>query len=302
MNLYRGVLLAAAVSMLLVACHFPGGGKPPAPTGQVVAKVGDREITLRELQAEMGNASPSDPKARKAAEQVALSNIGRIILADAARAQGIDKTPDFDIDRKRALDNLLAQELQQKLAARTPPPSRLEAQDFVNAHPDIFAERKVFTVDQIRMARPSDPSLLKTLEPLKTLEQVEAALTAAKIPYQRSGGTLDAVGADPRLVEEILKLPPNEVFVIPGGTGLLVNQVRETRVIPFIGDQAVDYALQYLTRQRAQESVQKAINELLAAQAGKVQFNKDYAPQKPPGQAAAKALATEPPANQVERP
>jgi peptidyl-prolyl cis-trans isomerase C len=282
MTTFRGALVAAAACVALAGCHFPGlGGGHKAPTGQVVANVDGREVTLRELNAEMGSATFPDPKARKAAEQQALRNIvARIVLANTARQQGLDKTPDFALQKQRAIDSVLAQQLQQKLIAAVPQPSKEEAQNFMGAHPDTFLERKVFVVDQIRMPR-VPLEVLKSLEPLKTLEDIEVVLKKDNIPHQRGEATLDAVGADPRLVDFIIKLPPNEVFVLPGNEGLLVNRIKETKVIPFTGDQATEYATKLMTRQRTQEAVSRSFNQYLTAAAGKVQFNKDYAPPKP---------------------
>src|SRR5580693_301895 len=180
MQYSKGGLVIAVVSMTLAGCHLPGFGDKKPPTGQVIAKIDGREITLRELNAEIGDQTFSDPKARKRAEQQALSNIvARVILADDARKQGIDKTPEFAIAKSRAVDDALVEALQRKIAADIPQPTRAEAQEFVNTNVDIFSQRKVFEVDQIRMPRPSDPAILKSLEPLKTMEQVEDVLKAA---------------------------------------------------------------------------------------------------------------------------
>ena len=279
MNRIKGGLLVGAGCLALAGCNFPSFGKPQPPTGQVVAAVGDREITLRELRAEMGNATAADVKTRKAQEQAALKNIiARVVLAKAAREQGADKTPDFALQKDRVIDGLLVQSLQQKVVADVPAPTKAEAEAFVSAHPNIFVERKVFLVDQIRMAKPADPSVLKALEPLKTLEQIEAELKKDKIPYQRAAGTLDSVGPDPNLIEAILKLPPNEIFVIPGGDGLLVNQVKETKVVPFTGDPAVNYALKLLTRQRSQMTLNRTFSQYLQKASPTIRFNKDYTP------------------------
>jgi peptidyl-prolyl cis-trans isomerase C len=281
MTKLRGGVAVVAVAMTLAGCRLPWDSDDKAPTGQVLARVGNREITLREVRVEMGDVTVPDPKARKAAETAALNNIvGRTLLADAARDQGIDKTPDFEIQKTRAVDNALVQVLQQKLAAQVPPPTRQEAQDFVASHPDMFSERKIFLVDQIRLPRPSDPTFLKRLEPLKTMEQIETLLKSENIPYERAAGTVDALSADPKVIDQILKLPPNEVFVIPGGSGLLVNQIHETKVIPFTGEKAIDFATKYLTRERTQLSLKKSFDQMMAGAATKVKFNKDYAPAK----------------------
>ncbi len=279
------VVLAATT---LSACKVPfvGGGAPKAPTGQVAATVGGQEITVRDLRSEMNGAQISDPKAMKQAEEATLRNIvGRTVLAKAAIDQGVDKTPDFAIAKKRLIDGLLVQSLQNKIAGQVPAVTREEADRFVAAHPDIFSQRKIFAIDFIQMPRPTDPAVIKALQPLKTLEQVDSQLTAEKIPHQRSTGNLDAVGADPRMIDAITKLPSGEIFVIPRGNMLLVNQIRDTKIQPFTGSEASDYAQKLLTKQRSQEAVNRQFNAIITKAAPTVKFNKDYA--QPPAKPAA---------------
>ena len=289
MNYLKAGLLVSTVCLALAGCRLPEIGGAKQPTGQVVATVGDREITLRELRAETaGAATPADPKARKAQDQAAIKNIiARVVLSKVARDQGVDKTPDFVLQKDRVIDGLLVQSLQKKIVSAVPVASSEEAQSFVASHPNIFIERKVFLVDQIRMPRPSDPSVLKALEPLKTLEQIEAELKKDHIPYQRAAGSLDAVGPDPRLIDAILKLPPGEIFVVPGPEGMLVNQIKETKVVPFTGEAATNYAQRLIAQQRAQETLNRTFSGYLQAAAPTIRFNKDFAPATPAGPAKA---------------
>ncbi len=296
----RSMRVAAATAAVLTAgalgaCKFElPGATPKAPTGQVAATVGGQEITVRDLRAEMTDTQSSDPKALKQAEQATLRNIvGRTVLAKAAIDQGIDRTPDFAIAKKRLVDGLLVQSLQNKIAAQSPPVTKEEADRYVVSHPDIFSQRKIFTLDNIRMPRPSDPAVIKALEPLKTLEQVDAQLTAEKIPHQRSTGNLDAVGVDPRMIEAFVKLPPGELFVIPAGNALMVAQIKDTKIVPFEGPQATDYAQKLLTKQRVQEAINRQFNAIITKAAPTVRFNKDYAA---PAPAPAPAAVTSPPA------
>jgi hypothetical protein len=159
-----------------------------------------------------------------------------------------------------------------------PAVTREDAEAFVKSHPDSFAERKIFTVDQIQMRRPTDPSILKGLEPLKTLDQIVAFLTAHNIPFGRAEGKLDAASVDPRVIDQILKLPPDEVFVIPSSDHVTVNQIRDTKVEPFSGPAAVDFALKALTRVRTGDAVQREFGQIAAKAAPSIHFNKDYGP------------------------
>lgn len=289
MNIRGGWTAALLASGVLGGCHLGGGGSGKAPTGQVVATVGDREITLRELNAETPPVTNPDPLARKSAQLTALENIvARTVLAKAAVDQGVDKTPEFTLMKQRALDTLLAQSLESKIAGQVPKVTRDDADRFIVAHPDIFSQRKVWSIDQLRMARPSDPTIIKRLEPLKTLPGIEALLKQEKIPFQHSTGNLDAVGADPRMIDAITKLPPGEVFVIPSNDALLVNQIKDTKIVPFTGPQSLDYATQVVTRQRTSDAVQRQVSAMFAKAKPSVHFNNDYVP---PTGAAPGALA-----------
>jgi EpsD family peptidyl-prolyl cis-trans isomerase len=275
------------------ACHKPAflGGKPKAPTGQVVAVVDGHEITLRDLQTELGGAAPSDPKQQKALQQRALQILVlRQLLADAAIKQGLDKTPDFAVQKQKAIDNLLAQTLEANVAKGVPAPAPEEIDRFISANTDIFAQRKIWDVDQLRFARPSDPAVIRGLQPLNTIDDIATYLTGLHIPFTRAPASLDAVGMDPRLVAAIVKMPAGNVFVVPSGEGVLVNGIKATRVVPLSDADSKTYATALLKRQHTQEAVQRQMG-LVISQGLKtqVQFNPAYAPPTPPPGAAAAA-------------
>lgn len=272
-------LLVPVIALAVSGCNF--GSKPKAPTGQVVATVGGHEITVRQLHAELGNARAVSPAAQKEQQRAALNFIiERTVLADEARKQGIDKDPDFILLNQRATDALLVQQLQAKIAASVPPPSPEEAARFQGANPNIFAERKIFDVDQIRIDMPSDRSVLTKLQPLKTLDEVANFLTQNRMPFQRGIGIIDAVGQNPQLINAIVALPPQEVFVFPAGNQILISQVRNARTEPFTGEPANKYAINVLRLQHTQAAVQKQMASLIVRARGTMQVSKDYLPPK----------------------
>lgn len=276
-------LLIPVVALAVSACNFNfGGSKPKAPTGQVVATVGGHEITVRQLNSELSGAAAVAPAAQKEQKRAALNfMIERTVLADEARKQGIDKDPDFILLSQRTMDALLAQQLQAKIAATVPAITLDEATRFENANPNIFAERKIFEVDQIRMNQPSDRAILAQLQPLKTLDEVVKLLTDNKIPFQRGTTAIDAVGQNPKLIDAIVALPPQEVFVFPAGNQIMINQVKGARTEPFTGDTANKYAMNVLRLERTQTAVQRQMAAVLAKAKSTIVVSKDYMPPKP---------------------
>jgi EpsD family peptidyl-prolyl cis-trans isomerase len=282
-------LFIVAVVLAVGACSRT----PKAPTGQVAATVGAHEITIRELSAELGGAPPVPPAAQKAQQQGALNLIiQRTILADVARKQGLDKDPSFVLLSKRTNDALLVQQLQAKIAASVPPPAPEEVAQFQSTNLDVFAERKIFDVEQIRMARPADPDFVKKLQPLKTLDEIASFLTQNHVGFQRGTTSIDALGQNPALVKAIVGLPPGEVFIISAGNQVLINLIHNTRTQPFTGDPAKKYATSYLRAQHTQQAVQKQLGAFIASGQRTVQIAKDYQPsKKPAGPPAVKGAA-----------
>jgi EpsD family peptidyl-prolyl cis-trans isomerase len=265
---------------MLSACHF---GAPKTPTGQVVATVGAREITRRELQVEMDGSTATTPATQKAQQQAALQRIiQRVILANAAKAQGLEKDPNFALLSQRANEALLAQLLERKTAASVPAPSTEEADQFQQTNPNLFSERKLFDVDQIRMSRPSDPQIVAKLEPLKTLDEIANYLNQNHIPFQRGANVMDSLGQNPKLLSAILALPPHEVFILSSANEIFVNEVRDTRTSPFVGDAAEKYALNSLKAQHTQDAVIRQLRGIVAKGSVTVRMNKEFEPPKAP--------------------
>lgn len=276
------ILLAVACGSVL-ALSACGDDAPKAPTGQVVASVGGREITRRELQTEMTGLTAATPAIQKEQQRAALQRlVQRTILVNAAKEQGIDKDPAFALLAQRANDAVMVQMLENKVVAGVPAPSSEEVTQFMQTNPDMFAQRKLFDVEQIRMAMPSDPKIIKQLEPLKTMDEVAAFLTKQNIPFQRGANVMDARGQDPKLLKAIIALPPGEVFILSSRAEVFLNQIRNTRLQPFEGKEATQFALNSLKAQRSREVVARQLRDYITKAQSNVRMSAEFTT-PPPG-------------------
>jgi len=283
-------LAVGTACVALGACKMPFS-KPKAPTGQVVATVDGEEITVRDLTTELNGARGADAKQEKALQSQALQQIiNRKLLAKEAKKEDVQKSPEYAIQAKRQDEILLAQSLQKKLMDSVPTPTPEEAQQFMTSHPESFAQRQVMNMDQIQARGPLSQDVIKSFQPLKTMEQIEQRLKELNINFRRGDTTLDTLGAPPQLVQAIVKLPPGEVFIIPQPNGtVLFNTVKNTTSKPFGGKQATDLATNALRQQRANEAASRKMQQVIAQGAKTVAFNPAYQPPAKPAAPAKKA-------------
>jgi EpsD family peptidyl-prolyl cis-trans isomerase len=279
------ILATAAVSLLsLSACDK--GAK--APEGQVVATVDGKEVTIHELNAELAmipNRGGDAP--RKLVESVALARVvERKMLATEAEKLKLDKSPQFLLAKERTDEGLLVQALQADIQRKVPATTREAAQKFVAENPQVFGDRKIFTLDQIQFLRPANIDQLP-LKDAKTMADVERILTDANVEFRRAPQQIDSLTVNPALTNEIVKITSTsngEPFMFadqPAGAPapvIYVNNVTATKSLPFTGEKAIAYAQNVLQRQNVQKSLADTLKKYQADYKAKIVYGKGYGP------------------------
>ncbi|WP_419815078.1 hypothetical protein [Glacieibacterium sp.] len=301
----RSVFAVSVAALALTsACD-----KNKAPSGQVVATVNGQDITVHELNSELQLIRAPANAPKKEVSQVALARVvERRMLADVARKRGLDKNPQFLLAQRRVDDGLLVQALQADVARQVPATTREAAQKFIDQNPNLFAERKIFQIDQIQFLRPNNIGELG-LGPAKTMSDVAQVLTNAKIEFRRAPTQLDALATNPVLTAEIMRITarnPEEVFMFadqPQGAPapvMFVNHVTGVRVDPFIGEKAIAFAQQLLQRLEVQKRLQTDLAKFTADAKPNIKYAAGYSapPAAKPAAAPGTAIpgATTPPA------
>jgi EpsD family peptidyl-prolyl cis-trans isomerase len=300
----RTLLLVATAALALAGCEKLGISGKSAPKGQVVATLDGQEITVLEVNAELAGTAIPPSMSRRDAEKVALENIiTRRMLSKAAEERELNKRPEFLLQERRASEQLRVQALARDIASKVVVPTRDEADKFISENPFLFENRQFLILDQIQFLRPENVEKLG-LEAAKTMPEVEAILAANKIQFRRQPASLDTLGANPAFVKEVtnvLAKNPEELFMFatrPEGAPapvILVNQVKETRVQPFTGDKAREYAVNFLRNERIQNALRTEVERQQKSQTERVVFQPGWEPpKKKPG--ATKAAGMELPA------
>jgi EpsD family peptidyl-prolyl cis-trans isomerase len=284
---YVPMALATAAALALAGCSK----EAKAPEGQVVATVDGTDVTIHEVNAEIGGMGPQAQAApRKLVEAVALSRVvERKMLAAEARTRKLDQSPQFVLAKARADENLLVQALQADVASKVLQTPREAAQKFISDNAIMFADRRIMTLDQIQFLRSAKVASLP-LKDAKSMQEVERLLLEQNIEYRRAPQQIDTLVLDPRLSKEFVAMnrgPGGEPFMYtdqPQGAPapvVYVNVVSEMKTDPFLGEKAITYAQQVIQRQEVGKKLQAELTRLREANKAKISYAKGYdAPDK----------------------
>jgi EpsD family peptidyl-prolyl cis-trans isomerase len=209
------------MAALLAGCH------KGAPEGQVAATVNGEEVTLQELNTEIQASNIPEGMDKQLAQREALQHIiDRKLLVSAARDKKIDKSPEYQSQKQRADELLLAQTYAKQQLAAVPVPTDADITKFMGEHSNGFTDRQVLQLDQVRF-RPS-PTDIKKLAVIKddhNLDAVTAHLNGLGIKYDRVKAGLDTGQIPTDLVKMINALPAGEPFILPANGIVTVNVV-----------------------------------------------------------------------------
>lgn len=267
---------AAALLVLVAGCEKKVGG-------QVVAVVNGEEITQQDVNAELQGATIPPTADKKAVMgQVVQRIVDRTLLVQKAKAEGLDKSPTYIGQLRRAADALAVNLLTSKAAKGVALPDSGAVDRFIANTPSLFADRKIYKLDQLIFAQPADMSVLRKLEPAKTLDAVAAVLTASGIQFARGTSQLDTAAIPPAIAAKIAALPAGEPFVAPDKGRLVASVITSVVPNPTPAAQARPAALDLLRQQALGAAMQKQLETARAA--AKISYQPGFTP--PPKRAA----------------
>jgi EpsD family peptidyl-prolyl cis-trans isomerase len=274
---FGGIFVKKTVSMMAMAAALVLGGCERTATGQVVAVVNGEEITLSDLNSEIKASAASASGAPEAIREAALQRlIDRKVLVQEARKRGIEKQPDYLQGERRARDDVLINLFAQQVTQNIPIPTPADANSYIAAHPERFAQRTVYKLDQIQFASPADRNKLKALEAAHDMAAVETALNKMNIKFMREPSAMDSFSTPPELIKRVLALPVGEPFVIAGGPVIYVSVVTEKQAIPLVGEEARAAAARVVRENAINAAAQNQVKQ--ARSAAKIDYQPGFAP------------------------
>jgi EpsD family peptidyl-prolyl cis-trans isomerase len=268
--MHQRIIAAAAIALAVTACQKKA-------SGQTVAVVNNDEITASELNAELASANLSPNSATKEARNEALQRlIDRSLLEQQARADGLDKSPQFLNQERRMTQNLLINMFVARHLNTAQVPTPEDISQYEASHPGMFAKREIWTLQQIIYPLPKDAALNAKITAAKTLDDVAQALTAAGVQFTRATRQVDSALFPPDIYQKVVALAPGEPFIVPGPEKAAASAISARQPAPLPDDKARQLALNGIRRDRAEKFAKDRLTSLKGT--AKIQYQPGFGP------------------------
>lgn len=277
--------MKTSLKLSLLACVTVLVACDKEATGQVAAIVNGEEITLQEINTELGAMSVPEGADKTMIQKAALQRIiDRRLLAQVARDEGLDKTPEFVTRRRQMEEGLLVQILGRNASRTAGVPDQAKISAYMQENPALFSDRTVYAIDRIQFPVPADPEQLKSFEDDQTMDAIVARLRALGIEYTREPGRLDSAQVGQEAMNTILALPRTEPFIFPEGGMVTAAVITGEAKQPMSGDQAQAAALQALQNQGLMDVLQRRLKA--AREKAEIKYQEDFRPPASSGSAS----------------
>src|SRR5208337_1756479 len=164
--------------------------------------------------------------------------------------------------------------VQRDLRAKVSTISNNEIDEYIQAHPDRFANRKVFQIEQVSFPPQKDmETLAAATKDFKSLDQVEARLNDLGIKYSRGPAALDSATIPAEMLKPLDARKADDIFFIRSNRSASFFKVTSVDEKPLTGEQADQFA----KRELASDLAKKAAQDTSSAALASAKFEGDYA-------------------------
>lgn len=279
------LLITAAVCLLATGCSKKDKDKTAT---QIIASVDGEEISVHQMNTVLARAKGVTPETLPQVKQEILSGLVEQQLAvNLAMSKKLDRTPEVVTAIENAKREILGRAALEQIAAAQPKPTDAEAEKYYKDHPALFAERRLFNLQEIAI-RKSDKDLtdLSThVDSAKSMEEIANWLKGKGIEFSVNGGARSAEQIPLEVLPKLHTLKDGQIGLIESKDAYLVMRLVASRLQPVTLEQATPTIKVFLTNQRGAEAV-KAEQAQLKAKA-KIEYFGEFAG----GEAAFKAKA-----------
>ena len=257
-------LACAGLAVSLSACGKDGGGAKGA--SQVAMKVNGEEVSTHQVdlllrrQAPAGVPGQADATVRRVLDGL----VDQELAAQAARKEGLDRDPQVVQTMEATKREVLARAYLDRLTEKLTEPTSDEVDRYYDAHPNLFAERRLYSLQEASVSAPNErlPALKARLEATSSPEKLAEALRAESLQPALRLVSISAEDVPLGLLDPIAALREGQSLVITGDGGARILTLLRSQPAPVSRSGATRQITSFLVNERRREAVQQGMKRL----------------------------------------
>lgn len=278
--MYRSFAKTLCLPLLMAALVSGCGDKKDAAAGgeQAAAKVNGTELTIGQVNYALQRMPNLDPEQAKAASLKVVRNlVDQEVIAQKALTDKLDSDPAVVQALDAARRQILVEAYMERKLATMAEPTDAEVTDYFNAHPELFAERKIYRLQEITIKAPQDKheAIREQLVASKNLNDFVAWLNAENLPAKPAQGVKAAEQLPLDILPKLAQMQAGQTVVANAPDGLLVIVMAGSQAQPVTLEQAKPAIARVLKAMARQKAAKAELDTLKAA--AKIEYLGDFA-------------------------
>jgi peptidyl-prolyl cis-trans isomerase C len=248
--------LFAVFLLMFVAMGLSACGSKDEVAGQALVRVNGEEITILQLNDELRRAGMKTGTGEVDNKKLLESLIDRQLLTEEGINNNIDRTPEVVQSIQRAKAQIIADAYLELIVNKISPPTEDEINEYYQAHPEYFAQRKQFDMDQLIVAtKDLNEEFMKIISNSKTLNEVAAWLDKHHVHYARGQLSRSSADLTEPVVAKLKVMKKGQIFIVNQGDNSLLSSLTNVKDSPVTAQDAAPQIKQYLINSKSKEAV-----------------------------------------------
>lgn len=254
-----------SIALLLTLATLGACNDDKKAATQVAAKVNGAELTVSQVNGVLAHVKGITAENADAAKREILDKlIDQQLAVEQALGKKLDRNPNVMQAIEASKREILARAYLEQVAAAQPRPTADEAKKFYADHPALFADRKLYNLQELAIAADGGQAdeVKQWVASGKSITDIAAALKARNIQFRANAGPSAAEQLPLELLPKFQALKDGETAVMQGPKALLVVHLLESKSQPVDQATAMPRIEQFISNQRNTEAIANEMKTL----------------------------------------
>ena len=268
-------LTLAALVLMLTGC---GDKKKDKPASQTAARVNKEEITVHQINFVLQQQRGVAPEQAASASQAVLERlVDQELALQKAQDQKLDRDPRVLQQLEAVRREIVARAYVDKISSGATKPAADEIKAYYDAHPALFRERRIYSLQEIMIqAKPDQVELLRAkLASVKEMPEFVNYLKTSDIKFAANQAVRPAEQLPLTSLDKLAQMKEGQSIFNTTPTGAQVLVVAGARSQPIAEARAAPAIEQFLLNERKRKLVEDDLKALRTS--AKIEYVGEYA-------------------------